>query len=97
MASADGQGLGQAMVAQRANQMARFMQPVNVNNLVTAAQRQSKETLLAALEKRFLRAPLSEDHRRVLRDYLAQREELRDEDIRHAIRLLLATPEYQIA
>jgi uncharacterized protein (DUF1800 family) len=97
MAAPGGQGQGQAMVAQRANQMARSMQPVNVRNLVTAEQRQNKDLLLAALEKRFLRAPLSEDHRQVLREYLAPREELRDDDLRHTIRLLLATTEYHPA
>jgi uncharacterized protein (DUF1800 family) len=92
-----GPGPGQAMLAQRANQMARLMQPVNVNHIVTREQRQDKDLLLASLEKRFLRAPLSQNHRQVLRDYLSQREKLGDDDIRHAIRLLLATPEFQVS
>jgi uncharacterized protein (DUF1800 family) len=96
MASAGGAGMGQAAIAQRANVMAQAMVPVNVNHIVTREQRQNKEVLVAALEKRFLLTPLSEEHRQVLRDYLAPRESLTDDDIRQALRLLLATPEFQV-
>jgi uncharacterized protein (DUF1800 family) len=94
--AAPGPGAGQAMLAQRANQMAQGMWPVSVENIVSPAQRQDKEKLLAALEKRFLLTPLSEEHRQVLRDYLAPRLNLGDDDIRHLLRLLLATPEFQV-
>jgi uncharacterized protein (DUF1800 family) len=91
-----GTGPGQAMVAQQANQAARTMAPIVVNTIITQEERQNPELLLASLEKRFLRAPLSEDHRQVLRDYLAPHRSLGDDDIRHVIRLLLATPEFQV-
>jgi uncharacterized protein (DUF1800 family) len=91
-----GAGPGQAMLAQQANQMARDMEPVNVSRILPPDQRQSKEALVASLEDRFLRTPLSGDHRRVLLDYLAPRANLGDDDIRHVIRLLLATPEFQV-
>jgi hypothetical protein len=51
---------------------------------------------VAKLEKRFIAGPLSDKHRQVLRDYLEPRTELNDQDIRHAIRLIMSTPEYQV-
>ena len=87
---------GQGMLAQQANLMARFMRPINVNNIIAADERADHERLLAALEKRFLLTSFSEEHRQVLRDYIAGREVLRDDDIRHLVRLLLATPEFQV-
>jgi uncharacterized protein (DUF1800 family) len=93
---AGGGGPGQAAMAGRADALGRQMPPINVNNIVTASERQDQDLLLAALRKRFLLAPLPEEHARALRGYLDEREELRDDDIRHVIRLLLATPEFQI-
>jgi hypothetical protein len=83
-------------MARSADAMARQMPPININNIIPASGRQDQDQLLAALRKRFLLAPLPDDHARVLRAYLDEREQLRDDDIRHVIRLLLATPEFQI-
>ena len=52
--------------------------------------------VMAKLEKRFIQGQLTEKHRQILRDYLEPRADLADEDIRHAIRLLMSTPEYQV-
>ena len=64
---------GPAMLAQRANRMARLMPPINVGNIVTEEERQDKDPLLAALQKRFLLSAFPEKHRQVLRDYLEPR------------------------
>ncbi len=95
--AAGGGGPAQAMMARRADQMARLMPPINVNNIVTAEERQDKDRLLAALQKRFLLTAFPEEHRRVLREYLEPRENLRDDDIRHVVRLLMAAPEFQVS
>jgi hypothetical protein len=72
------------------------MPPINVNSIVTPLDRQDKGLLVEVLRQRFLQAPLPEEHAQARRDYLDDREILRDDDIRHVVRLLLATPEFQI-
>jgi uncharacterized protein (DUF1800 family) len=84
------------MIAARANEMARHMDPADVDNIVSQEDRLDKERLLAALERRFLQSRLSDKQRRALRDYLDRHEDLSDNDLRHAIRLLMAAPEYQL-
>ena len=54
------------------------------------------DAVIARLEKRFLQGQLDRKARQVLRDYLESRTDLDDQDIRHAIRLLMSTPEYQV-
>jgi hypothetical protein len=44
-----------------------------------------------------LQAPLKSDQEQALRDFLNSRGELNDEDIRVAIRLVMSTPDYQVA
>jgi len=87
---------GMQMIAERANEMARKMEPIEVDNIVNEEDRLDKERLIAALERRFLQSRLSDKPRRVLRDYLDRHEDLSDNDLRHAIRLLMATPDYQL-
>jgi uncharacterized protein (DUF1800 family) len=87
----------QKMAAQFANAAARRMVPANVEKIVNDADRRDSETLIAALGKRFLQGELTDKHREVLRDYLGGKTELDDRDVRNAIRLLMSTPEYQIA
>ena len=93
--AADGQGIGKR-IAERANQMAQRMHAVDINKIVTPEERRKKETLIAALEKRFLQAKLKDKQRKVLIEYLDSRGELDDQDVRHTIRLLMSTPEYQV-
>jgi uncharacterized protein (DUF1800 family) len=85
---------GQA--ARAANAAARAMPPVDVNRIVTPADRADAESLIASLGNRFLQGRLTEHHRQILRDYLGPRSQFDDASIRHAIRLLMCTPEYQI-
>jgi uncharacterized protein (DUF1800 family) len=94
---AHGQRPAQKQAAAMANAAARDMAPVNVNSIVGEWERHDSATLISALKNRFVPGQLSPEHRDVLDAYLANRSELTDQDIRHVIRLLMSTPEYQIA
>lgn len=94
---ADGGGRpGQKFIAERANQMARKMVPADVSKIIKEDERDDHNAIIAKLEKWFITGELSEKHRQVLRDYLEPRAALDDQDIRHAIRLIMSTPEYQV-
>ena len=80
-----------------ANNLAKKMPMVDVSKILTAEERRDKKLVIAALEKRFLQAKLKEKQVQTLREFLDSRGELDDQDIRHAIRLLMSTPEYQLA
>jgi uncharacterized protein (DUF1800 family) len=69
---------------------------VNVQKIFTEQERGDKERLIAALEKRLLQAKLKPKQEQSLRDYLDQKTELSESDIRDAIRLVMSTPEYQV-
>jgi uncharacterized protein (DUF1800 family) len=84
------------MMEEHAGQIAPEMRPVDVNKLFSAEDRADTDSLIAALEKRFLQDKLSASHQQVLREYLEARQDLTDIDLRHAIRLLMCTPEYQV-
>ncbi len=90
-----GQGV-ERMMAERANQITQRMRPINVDKIVSPEDRKDKKKLLAILEKRFLQAKLTDKQRKVLHEYLDERGEMKEQDIRHAIRLIMATPEYQL-
>jgi len=83
-------------VAERANEMARQLRPADVEKIISNEDRHDANTIIAKLEKRFIQGQLTEPHRQVLREYLEPRTDLNDQDIRHAIRLLMSTPEYQV-
>jgi uncharacterized protein (DUF1800 family) len=87
---------GQQMAAQFANAAAERMAPVDVKSIVGESDRRDAETLIAALGRRFMQGQLTGKHRQILRDYLGSRTEFDDADVRHAIRLLMSTPEYQV-
>ena len=65
--------------------------------IFSAEERRDKDALLAALERRFLQAKLKPAQEKTLRDYLDAQGQLGDREILHAIRLVMATPEYQLA
>jgi uncharacterized protein (DUF1800 family) len=87
---------GMKMVAERANQMARNLTSADVGKIISEDDRRDHAVVIAKLEKRFIQGQLTEKHRQVLRDYLEPRTDLSEQDIRHAIRLIMSTPEYQI-
>ncbi len=87
---------GQNMVAQFANMQARRMTPVEVDSIIDEGDRRDVKTLIAALGRRFMQDRLTSQHRQILGDYLGSRTQFGDDEIRHAIRLLMCTPEYQV-
>jgi uncharacterized protein (DUF1800 family) len=86
----------QKMAAEFANAAARRMEAINVNSIVSPSDRQDGETLITTLGRRFMPGQLTDQHRQILRDYLESRSEFEDDDVRHAVRLLMCTPEYQV-
>ena len=95
--SSEARGQAGKFIEARAKQMVSRMPVVNVEKLFTTEERTNKKLVIPALEKRFLcGATLKEKQRQVLRDYLDSRGDLDDDDIRHAIRLIMSTPEYQL-
>ena len=91
----EGQGI-QRIISQRAAMAADRMHAVEVDKIVSESDRADKTKLIAALEKRFLQAKLSKKQHDELRDFLESRGTLNDGDVRHAIRLIMSTPEYQL-
>jgi hypothetical protein len=94
-AQAGGKGFG-AKAAQYANEAARRMAPTDIDNLLSEGERGDAETIIASLGRLFLQGQLTDNHRQILRDYLGTRPKIEDDDIRHAIRLLMCTTEYQV-
>jgi hypothetical protein len=70
---------------------------VDPEKLFSAEVRGDKQQLVAALEKRLLQSKLKPKQEKILRDYLDSKSELNDQDILNAIRLVMSTPEYQLA
>lgn len=68
----------------------------DVTKLFTTAERNDKNLLLAALEKRFLQTKLNPKQETTLREFLNAHEQLTEADIRGAIRLVMSTPEFQL-
>jgi hypothetical protein len=87
---------GTKMAAQFANAAARRMVPIDIEAIVGQGDRRDAETLIVALGQRFMQGHLTDKHRQILGDYLGSRTEFDDVDVRHAIRLLMCTPEYQV-
>jgi uncharacterized protein (DUF1800 family) len=69
----------------------------DVEKLFTQTERTDKEALIKALERRFLQSKMSAEQEATLREYLDDEESLTDAHIRSAVRLVMATPEYQLA
>ena len=94
--SADGEKPLYRMAQQRANSLLNQMSQVDVSKILSPEQRKNKAQLIPTLEKHFLAGKLKDKQRQVLTNYLDGRGELDDDDIRHTIRLLMSTPEYQL-
>jgi hypothetical protein len=72
------------------------LRPVKVSKILTEDERNDKEKLVAALEKRLLQAKLRGKQEQTLREYLTAQTTLDDDSILNAIRLMMSTPEYQL-
>lgn len=69
---------------------------VDIARILTADERSDKGRLIAALEHRLLQSKLSPDQERALREFLDSRGVLDEDAILGAIRLVMATPDYQL-
>jgi uncharacterized protein (DUF1800 family) len=67
-----------------------------VTKLFSEEERSTKPRLVAALERRFIQGELKDRQRKALTDYLDGLGALDEEDILHAIRLVMSTPEFQL-
>ncbi len=70
---------------------------VDVESLFTDKERSSNDALVAALERRFLQDRLKPKQEAALRGYLENRKEINTNTLRNAIRLVMSTPEFQLA
>jgi hypothetical protein len=71
--------------------------PVDVTALFSPMDLSDPISFLDALQARFLNAELKSNRLDSLSDFLKSRSPLEESDIRKAIRLIMCTPEYQLA
>jgi hypothetical protein len=95
-----GAGLGRNQNQNQA--LERRLQSVRIGGveaakLFTAEERGDQESFLRALEKRLLQSRLGAKREKALRDYLETKGPLDDQRILNALRLVMCTPEYQLA
>jgi uncharacterized protein (DUF1800 family) len=85
--------------AARGQRLARQLRPgaADVTKLFTEQERANPEALLAALERRLLQGRLKESQGISLLKYLESESSLDDAVIANAIRLVMATPEFQLS
>ncbi len=69
---------------------------VNVAKLFPEVVRKDKKLLAAAVQKRLLQSELKPEHQSAVQAYLDAQGELDDTDVRHALRLVMCTPEFQL-
>ncbi|MGH8023287.1 MAG: DUF1800 domain-containing protein [Limisphaerales bacterium] len=70
---------------------------VDLDKILTPAERASKEMVVASIQHRLLQTDLTDNQENALRDFLDSREQLTKTDILTVIRLVMATPDYQVA
>ncbi len=92
-ASKAGGGGGQK--AMKMMQRARLGR-VEVEKILTRDERDNKDQIVAALEKRLFQTDLDTQKEQTLRDFLDSKKHMSDEDILTAIRLMMSTPDYQV-
>ncbi len=90
----NGGGNGMQVQNRLANARAKT---VDVDEILTPEERSDKNKLLAALEQRLIQGKLRESQEKTLRDYLDGQPALDQDVIRNTIRLMMSTPEYQLA
>ncbi len=69
---------------------------VDVDKILTPAQRADKAAIVAALEHRLFQTKLASDQEQTLREFLDSKTKMSNADIATAIRLMMSTPEYQV-
>ena len=88
-------GMGGQKVARYAQNLR--LGGVKLDKILTPAELASKNELVAALERRLLQAPLSGGQEQTLSEFLDAKTQLTHDDILTVIRLVMCTPEYQVA
>ena len=87
-----GGGGGKAVkVMQRAR-----MGGVNLDKILTPAERMDNQSIIASLENRLFQTTLKKDQQEALQEFLDSKTKMSNADIVTAIRLMMSTPEYQI-
>ncbi len=69
---------------------------VNVGKIVSPEEHADKDLLVKSLEHRLLQTTLKDEQQKALSDFLGNKTKLDDADVRTAIRLVMATPQYQV-
>lgn len=95
LARKPGGGKGGGGKLKKALQRVRLGQ-VNVEKLLSPGERADKRAMVDALELRLFQAPLKDAQEQAVRDFLDSKTKLTNADILTAIRLMMATPAYQI-
>lgn len=70
---------------------------VKASDILPPEAREDKSKALACLQQHFIQGQLKPAQEKVLRDFLESAGQLDDGDLLHAIHLVMATPEYQLA
>jgi uncharacterized protein (DUF1800 family) len=70
--------------------------PLDASALFTKDELASTEATVAAIEKRLLQATLKPTRRQAVIDYLDSKQKNTDVVLRHALRLVMSTPDYQL-
>jgi len=70
---------------------------VKLDKIFPEEARKDKVTALAYLQQRFIQGSLKPSQERALKEFLDSVGDLNDADLLHAIHLVMATPEYQLA
>jgi hypothetical protein len=76
--------------------MNRVTPPVSVDELVTPADRVNGAALISALERRFVTGSLRGRQALALQECVKSGKATEDQTVLNALRLVLATPEFQL-
>ncbi len=68
----------------------------SVTKLIGEEEKKDSSKIVQALERRFMRIPLPKERVLAIKEYLDSQPERNEAAIRHAIRLMMSTPEYQL-
>jgi uncharacterized protein (DUF1800 family) len=69
---------------------------VSAEKVVSPEELADRDLLVKSLENRLLQTTLKDKQQKALRDFLGARTKFDDADVRTAIRLVMATPQYQV-
>ncbi|HEV2329726.1 MAG TPA: DUF1800 domain-containing protein [Verrucomicrobiae bacterium] len=69
---------------------------VDVNKILSPDERANKDMIVASIQHRLLQTDLTDSQEDALREFLDSRTQLTDTDILTVIRLVMATPDYQV-